>query len=96
MSWPRWGDWRNATWIWESVLSSRPHIVAILSNAAHGHLALGEPARALEHLRHAKAVQPDAPTVRSLEVIVLSRTGQPAQSLAAAGPRWMRASPTST
>ena len=38
----RWGDWRNATWIWESVLASRPYVVAIISNAARGHAALGD------------------------------------------------------
>ena len=72
----RWGDWRNATWIWESVLASRPYIVAILANAARGHSAIGEPRQALAYLERARRLQPDAPTVRSLEVIMVARSGQ--------------------
>lgn len=77
----RWGDWRNATWIWESVLSSRPYVVAILANAARGHTTMGSPARAMEYLERAKKLQPRAPAVRSLEVILLSRAGQEAPAL---------------
>jgi tetratricopeptide (TPR) repeat protein len=72
----RWGDWKNATWIWESVLTSRPHVVAILTNVARGYTALGEPAKAAPYLQRARAIRPDAPAVRSLEVIVLARTGR--------------------
>ena len=77
----RWGDWKNATWIWESVLSSRPHIVAIMANVARGYASMGDPAEALEYLERAKKVQPHAPAVRSLEVILLSRSGQEARAL---------------
>lgn len=80
----RWGDWRNATWIWESVLSSRPHVVAIMSNVARGHASTGNPGKALEYLERAKKIQPRAPAVRSLEVILLTRTGQDARALALA------------
>ncbi len=68
-----WGDWRNATWIWESVLQSRPHVVAILTNAARGHAAMNEPERAFDYLARAKAIAPQAASVMSLEVILLSR-----------------------
>jgi O-antigen ligase len=77
----RWGDWRNATWIWESVLSSRPHVVAILTNVSRGYIAMGNPAKAAEYLGRAQLIQPRAPTVRSLEVIVLARTGREARAL---------------
>lgn len=77
----RWGDWANATWIWESVLSSRPHVVAIIGNAARGYAALGQTDRALAYLERAKRIQPHAPTVRSLEVILLSRTGREQRAL---------------
>ncbi|NPC54184.1 O-antigen ligase family protein [Caenimonas soli] len=77
----RWGDWRNATWIWESVLSSRPYVVAILANVARGHTTMGNPAKAMEYLERAKRLQPRAPAVRSLEVILLSRAGQTARAL---------------
>lgn len=72
----KWGDWRNATWIWESVISSRPYVVAIMSNAARGHAQIGNLPRALELLERAKKIQPKAVSIRSLEVILLSRMGQ--------------------
>ena len=77
----RWGDWRNATWIWESVLSSRPYVVAILANVARGHTSMGNTDRAMEYLERAKKLQPRAAAVRSLEVILLSRAGQSARAL---------------
>lgn len=79
-----WGDWQNAVWIWESVLSSRPHVVAILTNVARAHTQLGHPREAAEALARAKAISPDAPSVRSLEVILLSREGQDARAVEAA------------
>ena len=80
----RWGDWKDATWIWESVLSSRPYVVAILANVARGYVIMGQPAQALAYLDRAKKIQPKAPAVRSLEVILLARTGQDAKALALA------------
>ena len=77
----RWGDWKNATWIWESVLSSRPYVVAIMSNVARGYASMDKPAEAMMYLERAKKLQPRAPAVRSLEVILLSRTGQEARAL---------------
>ena len=77
----RWGDWKNATWIWESVLVSRPYVVAIISNVARGYISTGNPAKAMEYLERAKKIQPRAPAVRSLEVILLSRTGDDARAL---------------
>jgi tetratricopeptide (TPR) repeat protein len=77
----RWGDWQNATWIWESVLSSRPHIVAIMSNAARGYLTIGRYDRVREYLERAKRIQPRAPAVRSLELLLLARTGENAKAL---------------
>ncbi len=72
----RWGDWENATWIWESVLSSRPYVVAIIANIARGYSQAGNNAKALEFLKRAQALQPDAPAVRSMEIIFLSRAGK--------------------
>jgi O-antigen ligase len=77
----KWGDWKNATWIWESVLSSRPHVVAIMTNVARGYTVLGKPVEAMDYLARAKKIQPRAPAVRSLEVIVLRRAGQEGQAL---------------
>ncbi len=80
----RWGDWKNATWIWESVLTSRPYVVAILTNVARGYAIMGQYGKAGVYLERAKRVQPQAPSVRSLEVILLQRTGREAQALALA------------
>lgn len=64
----RWGDWQNATWIWESVLASRPHVVAILCNAARGRAAQGDIDTAMAYLERARRLQPGAMPVRSLQV----------------------------
>ena len=80
----RWGDWRDAIWIWESVLSSRPHIVAIMSNVARGYATLGQMDKAMQYLARAEKIQPHAPSVLSLQVILYGRTGQQAKALAVA------------
>jgi O-antigen ligase len=77
----RWGDWRNATWIWDSVLTSRPYVVAIITNAARGYSAMGQQDKALEYLQRARAIQPRAASVRSLEVIILAREGKEARAM---------------
>lgn len=79
----KWGDWENATWIWESVLASRPNVVAIIANAARGRATMGEREAAWAHLERAKRLQPDARSVRSLEVLLLARDGEDAKALAA-------------
>ncbi len=80
----KWGDWTNATWIWESVTTSRPYVVAIMSNIARGYSQNGQFDKAFEFLERCKHLQPNAASVRSLEVILLSRTGRMAQALALA------------
>ncbi|MEJ8837346.1 O-antigen ligase family protein [Ramlibacter sp. AN1133] len=80
----RWGDWRDATWIWESVLSSRPYVVAIMTNVARGYATLGQPDKAQAYLDRARRLQPRAPSVRSLEVILAARSGDEKRALALA------------
>jgi O-antigen ligase len=77
----KWGDWKNATWIWESVISSRPYVTAIMSNAARGHLAMGDLEKARYWLERCKKVQPNAPSVRSLEIVITHRTGDNAKAM---------------
>ena len=77
----KWGDWKNAVWIWESVLGSRPYVVAIMTNTARGYAQMGQNEKALEVLAKAKALQPKATSVNSLEVILLSRTGKEPEAL---------------
>ena len=72
----RWGDWKNAVWIWESVVESRPYVVAIMSNIARGYAQMGNYDKALEYLARSEKLQPKAQSVRSLKVILLSRTGK--------------------
>jgi O-antigen ligase len=75
-----WGDWGNATWIWESVLQSRPYVVAMMTNVARGAAQAGDYQKALDYLARCQKLQPRAVSVRSLEVFLLSRTGQEAQA----------------
>jgi O-antigen ligase len=76
----RWGDWENATWIWESVVESRPYVVAMLSNIARGYSQMGNYDKALEFVERCKKVQPDSPSVRTLEILVLARAGREPQA----------------
>ncbi|MES2633664.1 MAG: O-antigen ligase family protein [Pseudomonadota bacterium] len=77
----RWGNWREAVMIWESVLASRPNIVVIMTNAARGHLVMGNFDRAQAWLDRALAIQPKAPSVLSLQVLLLGYTGQDQRAL---------------
>jgi len=79
-----WGDWKNATWVWESVLGSRPYVVAMLANAAIGHIHSGDVAKAESYLERGKAVQPSAPALASVEVLLWSKTGREYQAVARA------------
>jgi O-antigen ligase len=72
----KWGDWKDAVWIWESVVKSRPYVVAIMSNIARGYSQLGNNEKALEYLARCEKIQPKAVSVRSLKVILMSRSGK--------------------
>ena len=76
----KWGDWKNAIWIWESVVVSRPYVVAIMSNIARGYAQIGNNDKALEFLTRCEKLQPGAVSVRSLKVILYSRTGKEAEA----------------
>ena len=76
----KWGDWKNAIWVWESVVVSRPYVVALMSNIARGYSQIGNNEKALEFLARAEKLQPRAVSVRSLQVILMSRSGKEAQA----------------
>lgn len=76
----RWGDWKNAIWVWDSVARSRPHVVAILTNISRGYMQGRNYEAAKDYLERARKVQPNAVGVRSLEVILLGRTGREAEA----------------
>jgi tetratricopeptide (TPR) repeat protein len=59
-------------------------VVAILTNAARGYASMGNMAKAQEYLQRARRVQPRAPSVRSLEVILAARAGDEKRALALA------------
>jgi O-antigen ligase len=80
----KWGDWKNAVWVWESVVSSRPYVVALMSNIARGYAQMGQNEKALAFLERCKKIQPKAAGVRSLEVILLSRMGREPEAYAKA------------
>lgn len=74
------GDWRNARWIWESILTSRPHVPAIIVNIARAHMEEGHYAQAEQYLHRAEQLQPTALATRSLRVVLMSRMGQEQQA----------------
>ena len=86
-----WGDWKNATWVWTSMLSSRPYIIGMLANASRGSLQAGETDNAQQYLDRALKVQPESQSLASLQAMIWSRSGreqlamEKAQSLLASG-----------
>jgi tetratricopeptide (TPR) repeat protein len=76
----KWGDWKNAVWVWESVILSRPYVVAMMSNVARGYSQLGNNEKALEYLERCEKIQPKAVSVRSSKVILMSRSGKEKES----------------
>ncbi len=76
----RWGDWHNALWIWESVLASRPQVVALLANVAMAQANTDQIEQAQAAYERARAIQPQAPVLRTVEVLLLFRRGQDAEA----------------
>lgn len=70
------GDWENAVWILESIAASRPHVVAIWSGLAMGYANLGQLDLAAQALAHVRRLKPKATGTRTLEIILLSRSGR--------------------
>jgi len=56
-------------------------VVVILTNTARGYDMLGRREQAFAALERARALQPRAPAVRSLEVLMLARAGQERQAM---------------
>lgn len=77
----RWGDWKDAVWVWESVVSSRPYVVGIMSNIARGYAQLGDNTKALDYLARCEKLQPRSVSVRSLKLVLYSRVGREPEAL---------------
>ena len=71
-----WGDWKNALWIWESVLASRPYVFALMANVARGQIQLGNHIQAQETLDRARGLRPVENVVDALQVMLWSRSGK--------------------
>ena len=65
-----WGDWDNATWIWKSVLESRPYVVALLVNVGYSEFRQGHREAAENYLHRAQQVQPTAQSVLRLQAVL--------------------------
>ena len=76
-----WGDWENARWIWASVLESRPHVVALMANLARASIHLGDLDQAQAYYDRALALRSDAPSLRSVDIMLLLKRGQESQAL---------------
>ena len=76
----RWGDWKDAIWIWQSVIDSRPHVVVILSNIGRGYVHLNQLDQARAYFDRARRLQPQAVCVRTLEALLLYREGRDAEA----------------
>jgi len=79
-----WGDMRNATQVWETLLASRPNIVIMLAFVARAHALEGDLTQAQLFFDRARALQPQAPVVQTLEVLMLRHSGQSVQAAARA------------
>lgn len=77
----RWGDWKNATEVWERTATSRPYVVVILTNVARGYLRTGQPEKARVFVDRAREVQPQGNYVRALDVLVTGQGGDEARAL---------------
>lgn len=80
----RWGDWKDAVWVWESVVSSRPYVVAIMSNIARGYSQLGNNDKAMAYLARCEKLQPRSVSVRSLKIVLYSRMGRAPEAISLA------------
>jgi O-antigen ligase len=69
-----WGDWKNATWIWETVLESRPNVVAMQANVARGYIQMGNYAKAQDYLDRATRLAPTAPAVAGVQALLKRRS----------------------
>ena len=77
----RWGDWKDAVWVWESVVSSRPYVVAIMANIARGYAQLGNYPMAFEYLARCEKLQPRSVSVRSLKVVLYTSAGREPEAI---------------
>jgi O-antigen ligase len=71
-----WGDWKNAIWIWESVLQSRPYVTAILTNLTRAYIQAASLSQAEHYLQRAETLRPSMTNLHALRLDLLTRTAR--------------------
>ena len=79
------GEWASAMWTLESVVASRPHVAALWTLLAMGYSQMGQHDRAQTALKQVQRLKPVATPTRTLEIILLSRSGHANQAIAKLG-----------
>ena len=74
------GDWETSARIWESISRSRPNIYAVWSILAVSYSRLGQIDLAFGALKEAQRLRPNALSTASLEIQLLSESGNDGQA----------------
>jgi O-antigen ligase len=74
------GDWAAAADVLQHIADSRPHIANVWSNLVLTRIELQQAGAAEAALRELARLQPDTARVRSLDLLLLSRTGREAEA----------------
>jgi O-antigen ligase len=74
------GDWATTADVLQRIADSRPHIANVWSNLVLARLELQQVDAAQAALRELARLQPDTARVRSMELLLLSRTGREAEA----------------
>lgn len=69
------GDWRNAVWILETLVASRPHVAALWTALAKGYSRLGQHGPATQAMQQVKRLKPNRISTHSLEARLLAEAG---------------------
>jgi O-antigen ligase len=75
------GDFSNASFVYDSLIESRPYIPLLLNNAAITHEGLRNHTKQLEYAERALKLRPTYVTARSLELHALLGLGRPLEAL---------------
>ncbi len=70
------GDYANAAWVLETVVASRPHVAGLWAGLAYNYARLGKHGKATTAFNQVKRLKPDAVSTTTLQVTLLSLTGQ--------------------
>lgn len=74
-------DWKNAVWIWESAVASRPNDPGLWAKIAHCYIQLHQYDSALNATQHALKLHPDESGMRVLEINLLGKLEKNEQAI---------------